>query len=102
MDAAKILNIHRGQLGPRLLEVRYEDLISNPQETMREILEFSSTGNEPFLYGPDDVKKEKNQFRHVLNESEQRVVVQVCGKLASYYGYDLEQFLDDSLEYQIK
>ena len=102
LDAVRILNIHREQLGSRLIEVKYEDLISNPQKTMNDILEFSSIGNEPFLYDSSDMKKEKNQFKYVLNEAEQKIVIRVCGKLASRYGYNLEVSLDEALESQVK
>jgi hypothetical protein len=37
---ARLMNHWRQALGPRLLEVQYEDLVANPEPTMRALIDF--------------------------------------------------------------
>ncbi len=89
LEAVTIIQQFAPVLGDSLLEMRYEDITTDPRGSMATLLNFSGLGDQLDLYSEADVHHERNQFSKVLTKAEQGVVRRRCKTLAATYGYDL-------------
>lgn len=89
IEAVSIIGECAAFLGDSLLEMRYEDITTDPVASMRALLGFSGMGQDMTLYSPKDTHAERDQFRTVLTLQEQQMVSRRCGHLAEKYGYVL-------------
>ena len=76
-------------LGKNLLELRYEDVTSDPVGSMKTLLAFSGLGDDMSLYSAQDTHLERNQYREVLSDEDKLIVQDRSSELASHYGYSL-------------
>ncbi|HQQ63762.1 MAG TPA: sulfotransferase [Pseudomonadales bacterium] len=71
----------------RILEIKYEDMVSDPKPHVDRIFEF--VGEDPALmdYSKVTTHKEKDKYRKILTETEIDYVKQLCEPFYSQYGY---------------
>lgn len=89
IEAVQIIHSCAPQLGEDLLELRYEDVTTDPVDSMKRLLDFSELGQDMTVYSERDVHPERDQYCKILLPEEQQVVRNRCGPLATLYGYDL-------------
>lgn len=89
IEAVGIIRQCATMLGNDLLELRYEDVTSDPVGSMKTLLAFSGLGDDMSLYSAQDTHLERNQYREVLSDEDKSIVQDRCSALASHYGYSL-------------
>ena len=72
-------------LGERMLTVKYEDLVSGPEECMRELCQFLGLSCD---IDTRHVKGRDTDYSQILTDEERRVVDSICGGNMVQYGYD--------------
>jgi hypothetical protein len=88
LEAVSIIKNLKQALGPALMELKYEDLTSDPVPAIESLLHFSGLGNRTDIYKPSDTHAENDQYVRVMSREEQERVVDRCGELAATYGYE--------------
>lgn len=85
-EALDILNAARPSLGKRLLEIKYEEVVKNPHESLREILDF--LGEEPaesyFRHIRTTVRKYPDDY---FSTEELKRIQKLCGHWLDVYGF---------------
>lgn len=89
LEAVSIIRQCAPMLGENLLELRYEDVTTDPVGSMKTLLAFSGLGDDMSLYSEDDTHPERDQYRDVLTVEDQLIVQNRCRALAGHYGYNL-------------
>jgi len=89
LEAVSIIRQCAPMLGKNLLELRYEDVTSDPVGSMKTLLAFSGLGDDMSLYSAQDTHLERNQYREVLSDEDKLIVQDRSSELASHYGYSL-------------
>lgn len=87
LEAVKIVRTLAPILGDDLLELRYEDIGTDPVAALTRISEFARLPAPVGLYAPEDVYEERNQYLSVLGPGEIKAVWRHCGRMAEQYGY---------------
>ena len=71
----------------RILEVKYEDMVSNPKPSISAILEFLNEDPSLMDYSQVKAHKEKDKYKKILTETEIDYVKQLCEPFYTQYGY---------------
>jgi hypothetical protein len=89
LESMIMLNEYKKMPGgtDRILEIKYEDMVSDPKCYVDKIFEF--VGEDPALmdYSKVTTHKEKDKYKKILTESEIDYVKQLCEPFYSQYGY---------------
>lgn len=86
-EAAEIISVMKRAYPKRILELRYEDLLSDFDEVIKRVLEYVGEEYlESLFYGVNVVNKQYN-YDEYFTERDIEYVNKVCGKFASRYGY---------------
>ena len=89
IEAVQIVRTSAPLLGNDLLEMRYEDITTDPVGRMNQLLAFSGMGQNMSVYSAKDAHHERNQYHDVLSPREQKIIRDRCKKLATTYGYTI-------------
>jgi hypothetical protein len=71
----------------RFLEIKYEELVSNPTPEVAKILDFVNEDPSLMDYGKISTHKEKDKYKKNLSDSEISYVKQLCEPFYTQYGY---------------
>ena len=89
LEAIQISKTLRAAFPERVLQVRYEDLVTDVPKTMEKILSFAGFDADATAFSKADARRERNLWVQDLTEDEAQVVVERCGRLALEQGYDI-------------
>lgn len=90
VEAQMIVISQKESLQDRLLTFKYEDLVSKPFSIMTKMctfLELPLPENEKSF---SHFKAERNQWKSLFKRDELELIKDLCGPVASQFGYDLE------------
>lgn len=73
----------------RVLNMRYEDLISDAPKHLDHILDFAGVSYPSDLYRQKDVRPERDLWRKDLTPDQAKHVAERCDRLGKSWGYDL-------------
>jgi hypothetical protein len=89
LESMIMLNEYKKMPGgkDRILEVKYEDLVSSPKPEVARILEFINEDPRSIDYDKISTHKEKDKYKKILTEVEISYVKQLCEPFYTQYGY---------------
>lgn len=95
MEAVTAVEAARPLLGDRIVDVRYEDLVRSPEETLGTLVE--SLGFEPI--GPIrdvEISRHNERFLGYLKERQIQKILKTCGKMLERHNYptNVESYLE--------
>ena len=71
----------------RFIEIKYENLVSDPEPEVSKILSFIGEDSSLLDFGKINTHKEKDKYKKILSESEISYVRELCEPFYSQYGY---------------
>ena len=89
LEAMIMINEYKKMPGgaERFLEVKYEDLVANPEPEVSKIFQFVTEDPSLMDYSKISTHKEKDKYKKILTETEILHVKQLCEPFFSQYGY---------------
>jgi len=91
-EAVCIVEAIKPFLGDRLLEIKYEDLISDPATEMRKVNKFMGVD---FEYDLENIKNKTSNPYSYFDKTEITKISHICQKYMKHYGYfDISEFYD--------
>ncbi len=95
LEAVLMMRAFEAGHAPRVMQMRYEDVLADMPGRVRDILGFMGLDPIDGLYAATDVRAEQNRWRAVLSAQDVRVVRNRLGWHARQFGYDLEAALSE-------
>lgn len=86
-EAMQLLGAYKDAYGDRVLEVAYEDLVTDPARVVTEVLEFVDEAPDGLEASFASVHGERNQYREDLTDDEIELIKRECEPYFSRYGY---------------
>ena len=88
IESVEIMRVIRKAYPARVYEVRYEDLVGKFEIEFPKLLEFLGETYEPSNFSDVKLSLKEHRYDELFKEEELVQIKQLCGKLASNYGYE--------------
>lgn len=89
LEAAIIMKSLKQLLGDRLHELHYQAFTANPKTEIDLIMTFLDEDSNQIRFDLNKVKPEKNKYRSTLPDEDIDIIREICGSIASDYGYTI-------------
>ncbi len=94
LESVKIWDAIAPRYKRRTMEIRYEDILVDPNTGFSAITTFAGVEHPAALWSKKDASPEKNAWKSVLSDTAASLVVRRCEGVAASRGYDLSATLD--------
>ena len=90
LDAIKIMGVIQKASRKSLLQIKYEDFLSNPQDNLKKICNFVDEKYQSHYFQLNNLKKPVHNYSEILTPLERKTIKDLCSKTAEKVGYSLE------------